>query len=467
MGRIATAFGRTLLRGCVVWLLALLYVVPVVFLFFLFPLARHAASSSPTVASVLVPFGIGTVLLLVLPLLVGAWWVERRKRKLDEVFGSLGLAGQPFALQFRQYHGVVEGRRVAAFFARGPRLTLEVSTAVCTRLGIAAGAGDTGVLAALAGKRPLSFASPDFHGLQVFAAEEEWARRLLGHPAAPGLVSRLLRFPGTWARRQVVLRPGTFALQLHLTTGLFRWDLSPAMVRELVDALGALAGCAESVPPPSRPEPVGDAERVLAGVRRPGPSINGPLLALAGVVATPVLVLGIGLAASVARGKPLRLPSFSPLGPRPTADPAPTPPPEPDVASLLDGVDDLRRALAAGPIGAGELAGRIGTVQTESRQSIQVAPKDARFSTGVVLRDAGSGEATQAILILSAPGSVRLEKLAARWGGGAALTPGRGGPTSWLPEPAAGDAFRCRVVASLASSGDGVVESIGLSREPR
>lgn len=465
MGRIATAFRQTLLRGCVAWLLALLYVVPVVFLFFLFPLARHAASSSPTVASILVPFGIGTLLLLVLPLLVGAWWVERRKRKLDEVFGSLGLEGQPFALQFRQYHGVGAGRQVAAFFARGPRLTLEVSTAVATRLGIAAEAGDTGVLAALAGKRPLSFASPDFRGLQVFAAEEEWARRLLGHPAVPGLLARLLRFPGTWARRQVVLRPGTFALQLHLTTALFGWELTSAMVREWLDALGVLAGCAESVPPPSRPEPVGDAERVLAEVRRPGPSINGPLLALAGVVATPVVVLGIGLAVSAARGKPLHLPSFSVLGPRPTALPAPTPPPEPDVASLLDGVEELRRALAAGPIGAGELAGRIGPVRTESRQSIQVVPKEARFSTGVVLRDVGSGEATQVILILAAPGSVRLATLAARWGGAAPPT-GHPVPTSWLPEPVEGDAFTCRVVASLSSSGDGVVESIGLSREP-
>ena len=208
MGRIVQSVAMSFVRGCLVRGVVSIYVLTVFIACFLIPPGRMSRTPGSDPKAIFLPWGIGAFLLVVLPALLAYFGTRSRNARIDTIFGTLGLAGFPYALQYRRYDGTYGGRRLQAFFSRGPRVALEADVAVATRLGITAGSGDTKLLAGLAGEKPIRFAIPTFDGLDVYGKEEAWVRRFLAEPGVPALLVRLLRFTGPFARRQLVLRPG-------------------------------------------------------------------------------------------------------------------------------------------------------------------------------------------------------------------------------------------------------------------
>ena len=162
MGRIVQSVAMSYVRGCLVGGVVTIYVFAIFIGFFLLPLGRMHRTPGSDPKEIFLPIGIGAFFLMVLPAILAYFGARARNTAFDRMFGSLGLAGFPYAVQYRRYEGTYGGRRFQGFFSRGPRFALEADVAVRTRFGITAGSGDTRLLAALAGKPPIRFAVPAF-----------------------------------------------------------------------------------------------------------------------------------------------------------------------------------------------------------------------------------------------------------------------------------------------------------------
>lgn len=180
-------------------------------------------------------------------------WVvlSQRKRMLDAAFVPLGLHGKAYQSFFRQYHGERQGRRVEVYLARGPRLEIEVNTALKTRLGITGPHADTRFFAGIANQRPMTLEDPALSDLLIFPHDEAWTRRLFVNPEAASLIKRLVKLAEGFSRQQVILRPGTFRLLLTGNTRMFSFELDPDQVGQWVDDLLGLAAIAERLPDPT------------------------------------------------------------------------------------------------------------------------------------------------------------------------------------------------------------------------
>ncbi len=290
MGRIVQSVAMSFVRGCLVRGLVAVYVFAVFIACFLLPLGRMSRTQGADGTEIFLPFGIGAFFLVVLPAILAYFATHSRNAQFDARFGSLGLAGFPYALQYRRYDGTYGGRRFQGFFSRGPRVALEAEVAVWTRLGITAGAGDTKLLAGLSGEKPIRFAVPAFDGLDVYGKEEAWIRRFLAELGVPALLARLLLFEGAFARRQLVLRPGALNVTFHLSAAFMAWIPSAAQVKDWADALLALAEIAERVPPPEVPVAPTRLEQRVDSVRRIGFALNPGALALGTMLATSLVI---------------------------------------------------------------------------------------------------------------------------------------------------------------------------------
>jgi hypothetical protein len=293
MGRIVQSVAMSFVRGCLVRGLVAVYVFAVFIACFLLPLGRMSRTPGAEGTEIFLPFGIGAFFLVVLPAILAYFATRSRNARFDAMFGSLGLAGFPYALQYRRYDGTYGGRRFQGFFSRGPRVALEAEVAVWTRLGITAGSGDTKLLAGLSGEKPIRFAVPAFDGLDVYGKEEAWIRRFLAERGVSALLTRLLRFEGAFARRQLVLRPGALNVTFHLSTAFMAWIPSAAQVKDWADALVALAEIAERVPPPEVPVAPTRLEQQVDSVRRMGFALNPGALALGTMLATSLVIAAI------------------------------------------------------------------------------------------------------------------------------------------------------------------------------
>jgi len=198
-------------------------------------------------ASLIFVFGgsIGAILVSVL----------RRKAQFDAVFEPLGLGGEVYQTFFRQYHGTVQGRSVAAYFYRGPVLEIEVATRLQTRLGVTRQEHtDTRFLGGLMQHTPLVLDGSALAELMVFAPDEGWARELLARPHVVDALLRLTALTGMFSRQQVILSPGTWKLMCSGSRRLFGTELSMDQVRGWLDDLFTIADVAES----------GSAPRIVA-----------------------------------------------------------------------------------------------------------------------------------------------------------------------------------------------------------
>ncbi len=407
MGRIAGAVGANILKGCVGTAVASVYVFAATLIFFVLPLARLESKTSPDLTDLVLPFGLGVFFLLVGPALLLALTVHKRNAGYDAIFGSLGLAGFPYALQFRRYDGAFGGRRLQALLAREPRLVLEAETAVPTRFGITAGAGDTAYLAGLAGKKPIPFAVPAYDGFLVFGEEEAWVRRLLAEPGVPRLLTRLLRIPDPIARRQVVLRPGALAVTYHLSTSLFRISLSPEQARDRAEALVELARIAESIPSPAVSLTPTRIEERIESIRGTGLKVNPGVAALVAILATPLLAGAIA-AVVIFAGKH-RVPDYGPGS-------------HAEARDLLSHVSAAGQSLQVADMAASGVLGQLGTgdkaatVEREDASALYAVAKDPPAARIVITKDPATGAAREIEYTLVAPPAIRMRDLEQQWG---------------------------------------------------
>ena len=393
MGRIAQSVGMSFVRGCLVRGLVAIYVFGVFIACFLLPLGRMSRTPGAGGTEIFLPFGIGAFFLMVLPALVAYFAARARNGRFDAMFGSLGLAGFPYAVQYRRYDGTYGGRRLQAFFSRGPRVALEAGTAVATRLGITAGSGDTRLLAGLTGAKQVRFAVPAFDGLDVFGEEEAWVRRFLSEPGVPALLGRLLRFDGPFARRQLVLRPGALNVTFQLSTAVLSWIPAPAQAKDWADALVALAEIAERIPPPEVPIAPTRLEQQVDSVRRMGFALNPGALALGAMLVTSLVIAAIAGIIVVAQKscRPSRGPGSHLEG-----------------AQIVSNVVQAVRSLQVAELKPLDVLGGLGVLEREDAGALHAKagqPRDARI---VIRKDPANGAGREVEWVFATPPAIRM-----------------------------------------------------------
>ena len=106
MGRIVQSVAMSFVRGCFVSGLVMIYVFGVFIACFLLPLGRMSRTPGADGTEIFLPFGIGAFFLFVLPAILAYFATRSRNARFDGMFGSLGLAGFPYAFQYRRYEGI-------------------------------------------------------------------------------------------------------------------------------------------------------------------------------------------------------------------------------------------------------------------------------------------------------------------------------------------------------------------------
>jgi hypothetical protein len=169
-------------------------------------------------------------------------------RSLDPVLATLGLAAKPHALYGRQYHGLLQGRRVQVHYlpaqaSRSARLDLYLDAAVGTRM-------------AIGRRRPLldcrdcpRLASPvgdaglgaDLGPLRVYAEDETQARRLLADETVRAAIRRLLADPASPGPQELYIQPGRVWLRAR------PWRIGEGQIEAWLNALLALAEAGENL----------------------------------------------------------------------------------------------------------------------------------------------------------------------------------------------------------------------------
>lgn len=459
MGRIVQSVAMSYVRGCLVSGVTAIYVFAIFIGFFLLPLGRMHRTPGSDPKEIFLPIGIGAFFLFVLPALLAWLGFRARNARFDRMFGLLGLAGFPYAVQYRRYEGTYGGRRFQGFFSRGPRLALETDVAVWTRFGITAGSGDTQLLAALAGEKPIRFAVPAFDGLDVFGEEEAWVRRLLAEPGVPALLGRLLRFQGPFARRQLVLRPGALNVTFHLSTAFMNWIPAAAQVRDWADALVALAEVAERVPPPEVPIAPTRLEQQVDSVRRMGFAVNPGALALGTMLATSLVIAAISGIIVVAQKscRPSR-------GPGSVAE----------VREVLHHVYATAQNLQVAELPAASMldlyghAGYLGTVESEDAATLRAVAKVPKGARIVVAKSPVTGAAREVEWSFDPPLSAKVSVVEQQLGK-LEVAPAPGEPTAVLglatPREADGARWPVRVRVRFEGKTGGPITRIAAYRD--
>ncbi len=453
MGRIVQSVAMSYVRGCLVSGVVTIYVFVIFIGFLLLPLGRMHRTPGADPKEIFLPFGIGAFFLLVLPAILAYLATRSRNARFDKMFGSLGLAGFPYAVQYRRYEGTYGGRRFQGFFSRGPRFALEADVAVRTRFGVTAGSGDTMLLAALAGEKPIRFAVPAFDGLDVFGEEEDWVRRFFAEPGVPALLGRLLRFEGPFARRQLVLRPGALNVTFHLSTAFMSWIPSTAQVKDWADALVALAEVAERIPPPEVPIAPTRLEQQVDSVRRMGFAVNPGALALGTMLVTSLVIAAIAGIIVVAQKscRPARGPGSRQEG-----------------AQVVSNVVQVVRSLQVVEMKPLDVLGGLGVLDREEADALHARagqPHDARI---VIRKDPSNGAGREVEWLFPTPPAIRLAYLEEQLGK-LEYSADAGVPKTVVgvatPKAVGGAKWPVRVRVTFVGEAGGPVSRITVSRE--
>lgn len=285
-------------RGALIQLIAAAIVIPLFCLLIVVPLGLVTRAGWDPLWLAL-PAGLFLLLLLGGGLGGLAWVVARRRKYLDAICTPLGLTGSLYQFWFRQYHGQVDGRKVALYFYRGPAVEIDVETALQTRLAVTEADSDTRSLARLFKRESLAIDDLGLEGLWANALDDNWARSLLRGSGVPALLKRLISFPGAFRWRRVVLRPGAWRLTLFGSGRLFdfNFDVTADSMREAVEGLLDLAQRAEAIAEPAVTEGESPAEGVARRLRERNPylvpAITVGVLALVFCLAIAVAAVGV------------------------------------------------------------------------------------------------------------------------------------------------------------------------------
>jgi hypothetical protein len=203
---------------------------------------------------------------------------------MDAAFTPLGLSGQMYLLNGRQYHGTHIGRQVDAYFYRGPTLDLYVSTPVKTRLSVGVRDRVGTAIARAFNREPSDPGDPELSHLSLYALDEAWARDLLADRTAKAALLRLTKDEGPYELRQFHLQPGALQLRLYRTS---QSHITFENVELWVNDLLAIARAAEGMAPPQQTAEATPLERTVQSNRGafllPALGITCGVLAVIGV----------------------------------------------------------------------------------------------------------------------------------------------------------------------------------------
>jgi hypothetical protein len=280
--RIVRGWGRGLLLSCGIQAAAIGWLVVVAVAFgLLYPhLPREV---QPFV--VLLAFGTWSGTLL--PVLFGGMLVVtlRRNARLDRAFADIG-PGRALAPVARGWTGDRGGRRVDAWFSKGPQLELYIEGTPRTEVGIGRG----GAVQRFAVRLTDRVTVPLDDDRVAIGLDGNWTRRLLADPRARAALDGLLA-EDDGALRTVHVEPDAvkFTVRYVDLDGLDRDE-----VQRLLGLLAAFAHAVDALPAPARPvAPGGLASRLRT--RR------GSLASFLGITCgcAVVLILFVGTTAAV------------------------------------------------------------------------------------------------------------------------------------------------------------------------
>ena len=166
------------------------------------------------------------------------WSFVRAGRALEPVLAPMGLTARGYMLFGRQYRGVVAGRRVRIHFvpARAvwpPQLNIYVAADIGTRLAV-------GRQRPLLDCRACHRLETELAELQVYAQDEDEARRLLGDAVFREALTRLLDYRTGHSLWEVYLQPRQVWLHAHPR------EMGEEQFRQRMDALFALVKAGEA-----------------------------------------------------------------------------------------------------------------------------------------------------------------------------------------------------------------------------
>lgn len=190
----------------------------------------------------------------------------RIRARVDGAFAPLGLRGEAQMSIGRQFHGDWEGRRLDAFFSRGPTVEVFLAARAGSRMAVAPGDALARTVQELAGRDRFDAPWPELRGFSVSADEGPWARALLDAPGARAAADQLLDCGGRPETRILSVRPGAVGWTLR---GTSLEMLEGGRLEAAVRTLGRFAEAVEAAPAPRAwREPSALEQRLRA--RRPG-----------------------------------------------------------------------------------------------------------------------------------------------------------------------------------------------------
>ncbi|NJD60738.1 MAG: hypothetical protein C3F13_00785 [Anaerolineales bacterium] len=197
----------------------------------------------------------GGLMAVIFLLVLGAinWGIistRRRAYRLDAVFAPYSLTGKAYLWNGRQYHGLVSGRQVDAYFYRGLNLDLYLASHLQTRLSVGPKGRLTQNAARIAVQHLLTVQDSNLQTLEIYTLDEIWSRELLGDPIARSVILRLISHQPGFQFRNMLLQPEAIQLQVnHLNLD----DITAEDLLSWVDDLTTLANIAEALPPTINP----------------------------------------------------------------------------------------------------------------------------------------------------------------------------------------------------------------------
>jgi hypothetical protein len=291
MQRLTQAYAQSALRSCGMYAVISVAVVALAVVCLFVPLGVYMSVEEDWALGLLVAGAVGFLVTAFGGTAVFAILVLRgRKQRLDAVFEPLGISGRGYLTNGRQYHGAFNGRRVDAYFYRGPAFDLYLGTGVQTRLGATERSLLGGVLSNLANREPLSTPAPELAGLALYADDPVWAARWLSDPEARETLLRLAKPAGDIELRNVLLNPGAVELRLLHTEEA---GITADALRAWLEDLQRLARTAESQPAPAPGKPLSTLER-RSRENRDAFTLPAVLFAL-GLILVPALCAAIAL----------------------------------------------------------------------------------------------------------------------------------------------------------------------------
>ena len=229
----------------------------------------------------------------------GVWSISRNRRKLDDAFSPLGLTGNAYMWNGRQYHGLLHGRQVDVYFYRGPSMDIYIASRLTTRLGIGLKGRKNQPFSIGMNQAELLINDPAMADIGVYSIDEHWGRELLDDPFARAIILRLTALQTGLEFRNLMFQPEALHFHIHyINPG----TLTPENVRIWITDLFDLAKVAESLSPPGVTDAASSLER-KARLRRSDFTL--PLLGIScGVIGlfTAILVVGLILVLFFERG---------------------------------------------------------------------------------------------------------------------------------------------------------------------